>query len=63
MDISQKKKKCTEYPGYSPQNSNRFNKPKVPNEDPSVPLGREKKAIIGVRVLSGKLDRERKRET
>jgi hypothetical protein len=38
-------KKSTEYPGYNPQNSKKFDKLKGPNEDASIPLGREKKAI------------------
>ena len=54
-----KKKKSTEYPRYSPQNSKKVNKLKCPSEDASVPLGREKKAITsgeGGRNLGGKID-------
>ena len=40
-------KKCTEYPGYIPQNS-KFNKPKGASVDSSIQLGREKKATTGV---------------
>jgi hypothetical protein len=50
------KKKSTEYPRYSPQNST-VNKVKGPSEDASVPLGREKKAITnweGGKDIGGK---------
>jgi hypothetical protein len=43
VNISQK---CTEYPGYNPQNKlKKVNKQKDLSEDASIPLGREKKTI------------------
>jgi hypothetical protein len=39
------KKKNTEHPKYSPQNSKKVNKLRCPSEYTSVSLGREKKAI------------------
>jgi hypothetical protein len=51
--------KSTEYPRYSPHNK-KLNKLKCPSEDASIPLGREKKAIIsgeGGRDLKRKVDR------
>ena len=56
--------KRTEYTGSNPQNAKKFNKPKSPSEDASIPLGREKKVITegeGGRNLGGKGDREGKR--
>ena len=52
--ILAKKKKSTEYPRYSPQNSKSSTKLKCPNEDTSVPLGREKKVITSVGEHLGK---------
>ena len=52
------RKKCTEYPRYSPQNS-KVNRLKGPSEDTSIPLGREKKATTRGkegRELGGKED-------
>jgi hypothetical protein len=57
VDISPPKN--TEYPRYSPQNSKKVNKLKGPDEDTSVPLGREKKTITrgeGGEDLRGKVD-------
>jgi hypothetical protein len=45
MDMSPKK--STEYLGYNPQNSKRLTSRTAANEDASIPLEREKKAITG----------------
>ena len=57
MDISQKKK--YRIPKIQSTELKKVNKLKCPNEDASVPLGREKKAITsgeGGRDLRGKVD-------
>ena len=66
MDISQKKKKKYRIPKIQSTELKKVNKLKCPSEDASVPLGREKKAVMGEeggRDLSGKGDREGKRGT
>jgi hypothetical protein len=53
VDISQKKKKNTEYLGYNPQNSRRLTSRKIQVQDDSIPLEMEKKTITGGRGREG----------
>jgi len=68
LGISQKNTESTENPRYNPQNSKRSTsqRAQVPLLHTSIPIKRERKAIIcvnGGRVLGGKEDRVWKRET
>jgi hypothetical protein len=59
VDISKKKKKSTEYPRYSLQNSRMSKTDKGQVGDTSVPLGREKKGLTsreGTMNLGRKVD-------
>ena len=51
MDIALKKK--YRIPRIQSTELKKVNKPKSPNEDVSIPLGREKKEITGVRGMEG----------